>query len=576
MNTLGFKICRCKEGFLPIFALNEDGLWENKVIDIRDYIELFNTDSDCQDRPFMQLMSFSEKGTYITISRIISGRTADNIAAWLFIPNNIIISGEEVYILINQVKIELQKCILDDESVYKSLFAQSYQETQSVTFKPSSTGYSCALRRIVSTKDFQQIVGVDRYQPYYTSYRFIILQDDTTLPLKHNNVTDISTNEITHYCVLCPPNFKEIFPQSNGIQVFLDGKEFKNAQLIKAGAEIKLTYKKGVFNDISQSITVPEDPARVTPGTLEWEISISWNDLIGRIKLVDANGEIRPNDQISQFIVNNQKLSSYGEKLRIKESEAKSAKIEIQMRDYETEKTDIDLVDFKSDSMRRVYSYNIKRKIQEHKWSVNNGNFILSGKNQEVYQEGAMPIPGYKLKSGHLEYVSKKYFYLLIGAAIPCVVTLLVFLFVSVSDWYDNHSFHWQLDFPPMTITATTKKTNNSTTKNQGVISDNNTQSLKEDSLACKYLDASTKDSHVKWNKDSMEQFKVLKGLFEEIHYRKYSKILMRKETLKSSTRFTLLINAIESNLNPHDTVETFMDGNEIDFFDYIEQIKQK
>jgi hypothetical protein len=187
-----------------------------------------------------------------------------------------------------------------------------------------------------------------------------------------------------------------------------------------------------------------------------------------------------------------------------------------------------------------------------------------------------MPIPGYKLKSGNLVYVSKKYFYLLIGAAIPCVVTLLVFLSVSVYDWCDNHSLNWRWGVPPMTITATTRTAAN-TTNNQGVSSVSNT--MNDDSLACMYLDRFKKvdsTSILRWNKDSMEQYNALKGLFEEIHKRKYSQILLRKETLKSSRQFNLLISLIETNVNPQDTDITLIDGKEIDMLDYFKHINQK
>ena len=89
MNKIGFRIYRFKEGPSVGLTVNE-GDWTKKVVDIRDILKLYNSEDESK---FAMFMSFSENGAYITIARAISGRGGDNTAAWIYIPNNIEVTG---------------------------------------------------------------------------------------------------------------------------------------------------------------------------------------------------------------------------------------------------------------------------------------------------------------------------------------------------------------------------------------------------------------------------------------------------------------------------------------------------
>lgn len=120
MNKIGFRIYRFKEGPSIGLTVNE-GDWTKKVVDIRDILKLYNSEDESK---FAMFMSFSENGAYITIARSISGRGGDNTAAWIYIPNNIEVTGTEIIQIIDIVKEELSASKSNVERLTQIFFSR--------------------------------------------------------------------------------------------------------------------------------------------------------------------------------------------------------------------------------------------------------------------------------------------------------------------------------------------------------------------------------------------------------------------------------------------------------------------
>ena len=57
-------------------------------------------------------------------------------------------------------------------------------------------------------------------------------------------------------------------------------------------------------------------------------------------------------------------------------------------------------------------------------------------------------------------------------------------------------------------------------------------------------------DTHEKWNRNEMEKFPEISGLWDAINNRDFNQILIHEEQLKGSSRFKELVQAVKDNQN--------------------------
>ena len=188
MNKIGFRIYRFKEGPSIGLTVNE-GDWTKKVVDIRDILKLYNSEDESK---FAMFMSFSENGAYITIARSISGRGGDNTAAWIYIPNNIEVTGTEIIQIIDIVKEELSASKSNVERLTQ-IFSKDYRTTESAAYMPSSVEKIFA-KRNVGFYPLKDIIGEKRYQPIYSNYNVILINDMDGMEIVDKNITDLSSD----------------------------------------------------------------------------------------------------------------------------------------------------------------------------------------------------------------------------------------------------------------------------------------------------------------------------------------------------------------------------------------------
>lgn len=110
MNKLGFVIHVVSDGAYNALECNK-GTWAKKVIDPRHYLRIFS--GLVGTKNIVTAISFSEFGCYIMMLRDIPGHAGDCLSGWIFIPNSINITDDEVMgaycfakNLLNQTSIE--------------------------------------------------------------------------------------------------------------------------------------------------------------------------------------------------------------------------------------------------------------------------------------------------------------------------------------------------------------------------------------------------------------------------------------------------------------------------------------
>ena len=178
MKRLGIAIKNTIQGSGEPIKINA-GDWVKKVTDIRNVL---------RHMPLMKseptytatFFSFSEKGCYITVARSLPNRPDDNVAGWIFVPYDIEISGEALCRVIGRVRSIITQSELPPESHLESLFATEYPvKGGAVPFHPSPRNDTFAKRTVSQPGMLPVLFGDARYQPYYSGFEAVILEEET-------------------------------------------------------------------------------------------------------------------------------------------------------------------------------------------------------------------------------------------------------------------------------------------------------------------------------------------------------------------------------------------------------------
>ncbi len=295
MNKIGLKIRRYKDGPADIKTVNP-GDWTKKVVDIRNTLNLYANDDMSR---FATFMSFGETGTYITVARRIGGRGGENVAAWLFIPNTITVDGKQVVSLVNAVKGELLKTQIDENAI-NQLFSYTYPETQVAPFlssKPMGANAPTARRTYgtaANIPSLEQLLGENRYQPYYAEYAAILLTGADSLPLDpvaSASVKDLTTLSLKEYGTLLPPAPGSL---PTGTKAYINGRELAMPMMLEKGT-VMINLKRLGYEECVDSIRLYEKCQQYQPAGLKWRKIIDPKN----IRVIDDMGTPVKNAQIT-------------------------------------------------------------------------------------------------------------------------------------------------------------------------------------------------------------------------------------------------------------------------------------
>lgn len=542
MNKIGFRIYRFKEGPSVGLTVNE-GDWTKKVVDIRDILKLYNSEDESK---FAMFMSFSENGAYITIARAISGRGGDNTAAWIYIPNNIEVTGNDIIPIIEVVKEELSASKSNVERLTQ-IFNKDHRTTESADYMPSSSEKIFA-KRDVGFYPLKDIIGEKRYQPIYSNYNVILIKDMDGMEIVDKNITDLSSEKMVETLVFCPP-VKQDLP--NGVTVHFNTSGyplFNKPVRVYKSKHINLVFKRIGFEDIPYMDSVEENDQICGVPRFDWKKSIS-RDQFKVVAAHDSNVDLTDDATIT---VNNVELK-WHQPILISEHDGQQAKVRFSVNGYEPAEEYIDLlhaatsITVKLHRAERAQSWKIEL-ANGHTAVMDLRSKYLSGDKYES------PIKGYSREDGVLRYTNFGVFkQRAIGFLMAVATFVVICLGVALFEWFDNHNFEWQLGWPPLKVEkigsykAESSTPTESYSNNDDETTPSDQSSVNEDgslSKAIAYLD---NEAGV-WQRDSLIKYPELVGLFEELNSYEFSKILNRDSKLRESKNFKKICDAININ----------------------------
>ena len=542
MNKLGFAIKLANGGAGDAIVFNKEQ-WTRKVVDIREYLKLFNGLRDTNN--IVTFMSFDEGGCFLTQLRAISGRPNDFLSGWIYIPNTIEVSGEDIINAYNYARNILSMSnITDKKEEIEKFFSKEYPTKEVVAQYAPSSGNSFGYRHLVQWT-LKEIVE-DCYQSYYSDYKAIFLlekdSDVTIAKEAMGSFKDLNKQSIVKTAILVPPTVGALqrLGQGTGISTD-DGSDFNKPLMVNIGSKATLYLSRKGFEKIKLDVPVTSERQEVDFST----VKITWERRILASMFRIKNDRLESITDGVRISLNGKDISS--KEVLLTEEECRQVRIKISAPDYED-----------SEQIRSLlyddFDFTLIRKNKSVKTSVelsNNSLGEMTIESKQLPSEEVSPLKGYYygkfnkksiLKLSPL-FLWKQRLWGFIGGLV------VVLLFLWIDAWKDNSSHSSSKD-NKVQATENLISVEENNPESQEVENNNSENSAGVYTLenAIKYLD----DNQV-WTKSEMEKYSDLRGLFNDMDNFNLPALLKTwSAKLDNSKRFMKMLESANKTVKNH------------------------
>lgn len=258
MNKLQLYINRTGHTFKSLLNLNPNEDVRKFVCDLRRAVNAIEYDSE--EKNIFYYVSASDEGSFFTIIRTIPPEHGNHLAAWIYVPNGLDISAEELYRLVQFTarKVSNSDVTADDVAALRDAFSKEYPTLPSAPAMTACQGTDYAWRTYGPNTGLELIdfTGRGRWQQSYLPYAGVILVDDQLgLDVKCDNISDA---ELGEPATLEVPEMTE-----NGFTAYVFGRKLNRPMLATLGATLQVTWRRPGFEDVVVDQVV--DSRRFTP-----------------------------------------------------------------------------------------------------------------------------------------------------------------------------------------------------------------------------------------------------------------------------------------------------------------------
>lgn len=253
MRKLGLVITKTFGGYAIVFQCNTTPEWMNSVCDVR----ILTPNNQGERTVFLK---YVESGVLIGLVRDYpGGRVGDNFTAWLHIPSEIRISGEEIVALLETLDGRFKNSDYDFSQL-TSLFEKEYPEvtakrvisvpaggSSAVKFFGEASLYKWGLSDILDSKYL--------YQPEYLKYKYIVFLDDKERSSVYPNfecIADLPAHKES--VVVNPP------AEIDGFKPYVNDVLFDKPIMANKGETLTVVWKKHDYKDIQVQFTAGDGP----------------------------------------------------------------------------------------------------------------------------------------------------------------------------------------------------------------------------------------------------------------------------------------------------------------------------
>ena len=514
------------------------------IVDIREWLRSWVIPQD----KYIKFMTFGQDGTYYVWARYSSTRgCSDSVSKWIYIPNGVKISGKEILEFERKAKNETKTEVL--EKLFATEFP--YEPDGNAIPVTNVNGKEEYAVRYYDTEDqLADIIGEKRFQQYYSDYKVIFLIDrQSGIKVREDAVIkDLTDRPMMERIIVYRPYSDDIEKKFGLVpELFLGDEPLTDDREFPAykGQLIDIVAKREGFDNIPCKIKAGEDKkccSFVSTGKCIWYKHIAKNFFLVDDAKNNPDGIVKtiPVEELNIYI-NGQLIKEEGVTLTEKECEDCTIKIE-ELQDkssirtpkykpYKKNNENILLAEGKK------YPIHLEKKLScfEYKIQLSNkeeATLVIHSKNGGLNEKA--PFSAYVAEPNPFSMRSKekklildnfyKFKLIMIGFGLGLVVASIVFFTLFYHGNEDN--------------TATAKNVGDTT----NVVMDDDIYSL---DAAINYL-----DSHKSWNRDSMERYDDLKGLFDAMNDFRLNAVIDEYSHLNKSTSYSFLVEVATKNIS--------------------------
>lgn len=515
MNKLGFAIKLASQGAGNAIECNK-GQWTNKVVDIREYLKLFNGLQGTDN--IVTFMSFDEGGCFLTQLRAISGRVGDFLSGWIYIPNTIEASGEEIMSAYNYVRNILSQSNLSDlKDDIESFFSKEYSSKEVAAQYIASRGQLYGVR-FLGHYTLKEIVGEHRYQPYYSDYKavFLLNKEDEVAITKESasNFRNLTDKDIVKTSILVPPTNASLQALGRGTKIHAaDGSDFNQPLLVNVGSKATLVLSRIGFENIKLEVNVTSE-RQVIDLT---NVKITWMKKISASMFTVNNRKQEKIEQGVRISVNDKDITF--QEILVSEEECRQAIIKVSAPGYEPFEDQRNLL------LNESSGITLNGKVITTIELVNGKHAKMTLESEYLPSKYDSPLKGYEFEEKYPGdkvlrmsswFVWQQRLWGFLGAL---AAVMLMVACVAFDAWIDTHHFKfglppWEEDKP-----AKTWQQNPNNGAEEAEVTETNDQQVNQQIL--NYL-----NQNDQWAKAQLDQDPMTRGLYDMINNYRFSDIM--------------------------------------------------
>ena len=511
------------------------------IVDIREWLQSWVIPQD----KYIKFMTFGQDGTYYVWARYSSTRgCSDSVSKWIYIPNGVKISGKDILDLERKAKDEKQTEVLE------KLFAAEFPyepDANAIPVTNVNSKEKYAVRYYDTEDQLADIIGEKRFQQYYSDYKVIFLIDrQSGIKVREGAVIDDLTDRTMEERIVVSRPYSLEIENMFGLNVKLyrgdvcleEDTEFYAYK----GELIDVTAKRNGFDDIDCKIKACENKQCCTfvsnkPYTWSkritkdcFEVDDAQNNIDGIVKI--PSGEL-------DIYINGHLIKEEGVTLTEKQGEDCTIEVKDKKKAprYELFKEEHAYI-FLTEGKK--FPIHLEKKSNSYAYRIQLSNkevvkLAINSKKDDFNEKA--PFCGYVVDTDPFSMRSKEKmlvlnsFYLLklimIGFGIGVVVASIVFFTLFYSGMADNTATSPEVANKDSVVTAPVEVDNYSL------------------EAAIRYL-----DNNKKWNRDSMERYDDLKGLFDAMNEFRLSTVIDSYSQLSTSTKYATLVETAKKNIS--------------------------
>lgn len=532
-NKLGLKIVRTSQGLEDVLVVNGEQEWTKNIWDVRENLKNIENIENLHSDTYVLILSCIDGGHLLTIVSLIAGRDTDNTSAWIYIPDNLIISGKELAEIIEITKNEILTVRMNDE-LLKEKFSKAYEISPAkYIYAKSQTGQYAYRYYSNDSYTLQELLDAI-HQPYYQRYKSIFLINKSS-QLSCSIGDDLSQEPL--YTSILANTPEEV----DGFVPYINGKVFDSPMYVSEGKVIEITWKKNGYLPIKTQTKANKGFTYTEPTADQYRRIIPY----GAINVTD---EWNQPIQEYELSINHIKVNPGGS-VPVSEAALNNVRIDVHTDGYDTKVEEVDFTKNSCVVIRLTKSsleYNFElplKNVEDDRIKI--GPIITHERLVKSPIKGYVPERGRFSRQGinRMKYnpYNKSFW---IKSAIILLVTLICGMAVGAWCWDKI-----------VVSEVNTLRTENSSLEsdverlkseyNPQNTEDNNAETAGEIDEVIKYLDGTNV-----WNRNKMEDFSQIRGLWDALNTHDFDKILGLEDLLKESQRFQKLVQAVESNKN--------------------------